>query len=80
MGKKKKPTISQVINTRTRPDYEGIRLTRSDAIKRYCLDCTGFQPKEVRECPDTKCPLYRYRLGKEADDGLKPPSKRVAKK
>lgn len=68
----KKPTISEHINAKERFDYSTVRLTRADAIKRYCLDCMGFQPKEVKLCPDRKCPLWRYRLGKELDDGLKP--------
>ncbi|MHB9023968.1 MAG: hypothetical protein ACYC7E_07285 [Armatimonadota bacterium] len=47
------------------------------AIRRKCLDCTCGQVKEVRECPATTCPLFRFRLGKgnralaAASDGLR---------
>jgi hypothetical protein len=27
---------------------------------------------EVRKCPATHCPLWRYRMGKEENDELKP--------
>ena len=34
------------------------------AIRAKCMDCTCNQPKEVRECPITTCPLWPYRMGK----------------
>lgn len=34
------------------------------AIREKCLDCSGWQPKEVRLCPHAECPLYPFRLGK----------------
>ena len=34
------------------------------AIRAKCLDCSGFQPSEVRKCEDAGCPLFAYRLGK----------------
>ena len=40
------------------------RLTPLKAIRAKCLDCSGGQPSEVRECPDTECSLYPYRFGK----------------
>jgi hypothetical protein len=27
---------------------------------------------EVRKCPATNCPLWRYRMGREENDELKP--------
>ena len=39
-------------------------LTPIKAIRRKCLDCVGFQPKEVRLCPQADCPLFKYRFGK----------------
>jgi hypothetical protein len=41
------------------------RLTRQQAIRKACLNCSGYQPKEVRYCPIKDCPLYRYRMGYE---------------
>ena len=48
------------------------RITRTKAIRLKCLDCTCNQPVEVRKCPSTNCPLWRYRMGKEENDELKP--------
>lgn len=44
------------------------RLTRAKAIRAKCLDCCCGQAIEVRLCTVKKCPLYRYRLGKEVTD------------
>ena len=48
------------------------RLSRSKAIRLKCLDCCNGQSAEVRKCELTKCPLWRYRMGKEENDDLKP--------
>ncbi len=34
------------------------------AIRLKCMDCTGQQIVEVRECTVTNCPLYHFRMGK----------------
>lgn len=39
-------------------------LTPIKAIRVHCIECSGGQNKEVKECPITKCPLYPYRMGK----------------
>lgn len=41
-----------------------VDLTPVKAIRLKCLDCSGFQAAEVRQCPVTDCPLYPYRMGK----------------
>ena len=38
-------------------------LTRSAAIKEFCLDCSGGSRTERRDCNVTTCPLYPYRTG-----------------
>lgn len=48
------------------------RVSRAKAIRLKCLDCCCGQSAEVRRCPATDCPLWRYRMGKEENDGLKP--------
>ena len=48
------------------------RLTRTTAIRMKCLDCCADQLAEVRKCPVTNCPLWRYRMGREENDELKP--------
>ena len=42
------------------------KLIRSSvkSIRAFCLDCGNGQPKEVRLCPNTECPLYPFRMGK----------------
>lgn len=44
------------------------RLTRAEAIRAKCLDCMYDQTAEVRLCPSTDCPLWRYRMGYEIGD------------
>ena len=39
-------------------------LTPIKAIRAKCLDCSCYQPKEIRLCPVIKCPLWPYRMGK----------------
>lgn len=40
------------------------KLTPIKAIRQKCLECSSFQPSEVRKCEIAECPLYPYRLGK----------------
>lgn len=52
------------------------RLTRGEAIRKFCLQCMGDSAYEVRLCTAPACPLFRYRLGNEnkaikAEDALK---------
>ena len=39
-------------------------LTPLKAIRERCIDCSGYQLKEVRLCTATHCPLWPYRMGK----------------
>lgn len=48
------------------------RVSRAKAIRLKCLDCCGGQSAEVRRCPAQDCPLWRYRMGREENDELKP--------
>lgn len=41
-----------------------INTTPLKAIRKKCLDCSGFSPLEVKLCPITECPLYLYRFGR----------------
>jgi hypothetical protein len=34
------------------------------AIRAKCLDCTCYQPAEVRLCPVTACSLWPFRFGR----------------
>ena len=46
------------------------RISRSKAIRLKCLDCCCDQAAEVRKCPATDCPLWRYRMGREIKDEI----------
>lgn len=35
--------------------------SRKAAIRAFCLECCYYQEKEVRECTDKGCSLYKYR-------------------
>jgi hypothetical protein len=37
------------------------------AIRNKCLDCSCYQPVEVRECPVSTCGLWPYRFGVDPD-------------
>lgn len=37
--------------------------SRRAAIRIFCLECTGYNFKEVAKCPAIHCPLHPYRLG-----------------
>ena len=37
-------------------------LNRRQAIRKRCLDCSGFSSKEVKTCIFKICPLFPYRL------------------
>lgn len=52
-----------------RPDYSTIRTTAGKAIRLKCLDCAGSS-NEVLLCAIRKCPLWRFRRGKEERDEL----------
>lgn len=41
------------------------RLTRGEAIRKFCLECMGGSAYEVRLCTAPSCPLFRYRMGNE---------------
>lgn len=40
------------------------RLTPIKAIRAKCLECSGSNNAEVRNCVIPSCPLYPYRMGK----------------
>lgn len=41
------------------------RITRKKAIRLKCLDCCCGSSAEVRRCASVKCPLWRWRMGRE---------------
>ena len=55
------------------------RLTKSQAIRAYCIDCCCGNKNEVRLCPLKTCSLLRYRMGHEEKDELYHPKHRNLK-
>jgi hypothetical protein len=41
-----------------------MKQTPLKAIKKHCLECSGYEKKQVRECAIKDCMLYEYRHGK----------------
>lgn len=41
-----------------------MRMTPTQAVKRYCLSCTGGQREDVRNCTDKTCAFWIHRTGK----------------
>jgi len=41
-----------------------VKLTRSKAVHERCLNCSGWNAREVTNCSATDCPLYPFRTGK----------------
>lgn len=41
----------------------GKKLTPIKAIRAKCLDCSNYQPSEIRNCEITDCALWPYRMG-----------------
>jgi hypothetical protein len=37
------------------------------AVRQKCLDCSCFQPSEVRDCRLTDCSLWPFRLGRDPE-------------
>ena len=42
--------------------------SRAAAAKLFCLQCVGFETKEVRECTSKECPMYLFRPYQNSDD------------
>ena len=42
-----------------------VSLNKSQAIRRFCLECGCWQPIEVKECTAPMCPLYAFRFGRD---------------
>lgn len=38
------------------------KKSRKAAIRSFCIECVGYVEKEVKDCTDSGCPLFRYRI------------------
>jgi len=41
-----------------------VNINRRKAIRENCLNCSGWNTDEVKNCQHTDCSLYPYRLGR----------------
>ena len=46
-----------------KPNSQQKELTALPAIRKKCVNCSGFSYQEVVNCGFTDCPLYPYRFG-----------------
>lgn len=46
-------------------------MNRRQAIRARCLDCSGFNNAEVRNCTFDDCPLFPFRMGTGKQDPTK---------
>lgn len=70
---KMQQSIPRSLQKRYLPVIEKVREgSRTAAVKLKCLDCSGWQPKEVRNCLCHDCPLWAFRpyQGGAEDDGV----------
>jgi hypothetical protein len=47
-------------------DMIEVDLSPIRAIKAFCIECMGFEQHEVKSCTAPTCPLFPFRLGKNA--------------
>ncbi len=57
-------SVEHTIRKNGRGDTVSLNLTPIKAIRRGCIECMGFQVREVAECTSTLCPSYPFRMGK----------------
>lgn len=56
-------------------------LSPLKSIRAKCLDCSCWQPKEIKLCPLVECSLYPFRFGKNPNRaGIGHPSKPFLRK
>jgi hypothetical protein len=48
------------------------------AIKRRCLDCSGYSKAEVRNCHHVTCALYPFRQGRNPNRRMNPEQGKIA--
>ena len=48
-------------------------MNRGKAIHEMCIECMGYQVRQVKECPDPACPLWEWRLGGGAPERTSEP-------
>jgi len=52
------------VKIQAKSGHKIVNLNRRKAIRERCLNCSGWIPKEVKNCELTECRLHSYRSGK----------------
>ncbi len=55
--------ITHIIRKDGSGNTREVSLTPIKAIRYHCIECFGFQAREVQQCSSPLCALYPYRLG-----------------
>ena len=50
------------IPTKFQKMYDRRKTSRKAAIRFFCLECMGYNEKDIPGCTDKSCPLFRWRL------------------
>ena len=58
---KKRSRMKTLQNVQRHPRQLGQLFSKKFAIRNHCLECTGYQEAETRQCTDAECPLYPFR-------------------
>lgn len=51
-------------------DFRECYATPVKSIRAKCLECCGYQNREVELCTALACPLFPYRMGKKPKKGV----------
>jgi hypothetical protein len=54
----------------TQDEFHRQGATALRAIRRRCLDCSGYRVKQMRECQFANCSLWPFRFGKNPNRAL----------
>jgi len=46
-----------------------LKINQIKSIKNFCLWCCDELENEVKLCPSVKCPLWKFRKGRNPNDG-----------
>jgi hypothetical protein len=49
----------------TKTGHKVVKLTRRNAIRQKCMECSGWFAPEVRKCVCQDCALWPFRMGTE---------------
>ena len=58
-------SVKHKIQINAAGDTDVVELNMGKAIRRKCLDCSGFSSSEVNICTVKLCPLFPFRFGKD---------------